>query len=118
MTTQRITATKVVLIRAAHDIAPKVIAAALGGLTATQVVSIANDYAHLHLSVGAAGLIVTVLAAVAGYVKADTPLLSDLDRADKAIANTPAATATDAAVHLGTEVFDTLNQKEPQVVNG
>lgn len=92
--TKRISIEKVVLIRALHDFAPKVVAAGIGGLSASQVIALLA-LAHITVPLSAATLIVALVAAVCGYIKADTAILPSLDKADAAVESSPAAaTAT------------------------
>lgn len=107
MTTKRITVEKVVLIRALHDIAPKLVAAAIGGLSATSLVALASII-HVHLTTPEAALFATLLAVLAGYVKADTPLLTGLDRAYELTKADPANTRLDAVVTDVAKAVDTL----------
>lgn len=73
MTTTKIQAEKVVLVRALHDFAPKIVAAALGGLTATTLIALAH-LAHVTLDPAAAAALAALAAILAGYLKADSPV--------------------------------------------
>lgn len=108
--TKRITIEKVIVVRALHDIAPKVVAAGLGGLTATEVLNLLQ-LVHISLPLSAATLLVTVVSAVCGWIKADTVLLPELDKANAEIASEPAAAVVDQALAaVQTAVHPTVTQ--------
>jgi hypothetical protein len=63
---------KTVTRRAWSDIEPKLIAWGLTGVSATGIISFASDYLHLHVTLWQAGLAVTIIGTIAGYLKKST----------------------------------------------
>jgi len=66
------TQVKTVIKRAWHDIEPKLIAWGLTGVTVSGIAGFANDYLHIHISPLQAGLAVSIIGSIAGYLKAST----------------------------------------------
>lgn len=77
--TTKVKVGKTLLIRAAHDFAPKIVAAALAGVSATAVMSFLHLF-NITVDQGFASLISVTIALLAGYIKADTPLLDQIEQ--------------------------------------
>ncbi len=90
MTTSKFKVEKVIAVRALSDFAPKVVAAGIGGLSASELISFAS-MAHVSIPTNVATLIVTLVSVVCGWIKADTSILSDLHHLDASLASTPEA---------------------------
>jgi len=73
---------KVKLVRAWSKLAPKLITFAATGLSASTVIAMADEYLDITLPLGLTGLIVTLVATVAGYFKADSYDSNVLSEAD------------------------------------
>lgn len=82
--TTKVKVGKTLLIRAAHDFAPKVVAAALAGISATAVMSFLHLFG-ITVDQGFASLVAVFIALLAAYIKADTPLLGQIQAAYDAL---------------------------------